>query len=379
MQRRLLRAGAILAALLVGSAAQADWEFNMPKGVTDISQEVYGLHMLIFWVCVIIGIAVFGVMFYAMFKHRKSKGAVSANFHESTKVELAWTLIPAVVIFAVGVKATFTLADMYNVDNADMTVEVTGYQWRWRYRYINEADPDAEVDYFSSLATSRDEINNRLAKNENYLLEVDQPLVLPVGQKVRFILTASDVIHSWWVPDLAVKKDAIPGMANEAWTIINEPGTYRGQCTELCGRDHGFMPIVVEAVTQAEFDEWLAGKQEEARQVAELTNQEWTVEQLVERGRGVYQSACAACHQPNGSGIPGTFPALTGSPIATGDIQEHINVVFHGRPGTAMQAFGNQLSPVDLAAVVTFERNALGNSVGDMVEPIDILNLSAGE
>jgi cytochrome c oxidase subunit 2 len=379
MQRRLLRAGAVMAALLVGSAAQADWQFNMPKGVTDISQEVYGLHMLIFWVCVIIGIAVFGVMFYAMFKHRKSKGAVSANFHESTKVELAWTLIPAVVIFAIGVRATFTLADMYNVDNADMTVEITGYQWRWRYRYINEADPDAEVDYFSSLSTSRDEINNRLAKNENYLLEVDQPLVLPVGQKVRFVLTAADVIHSWWVPELAVKKDAIPGMANEAWTVINEPGTYRGQCTELCGRDHGFMPVVVEAVSQAEFDEWLAGKQEEARQVAELTNQEWTVEQLVERGRGVYQSACAACHQPDGSGIPGTFPAMTGSPIVTGDIQDHIDIVFHGKAGTAMQAFGDQLSPVDLAAVITFERNALGNSVGDMVEPIEILNLSAGE
>lgn len=379
MQRRLLRAGAVMAALLVGSAAQADWQFNMPKGVTDISQEVYGLHMLIFWVCVIIGIAVFGVMFYAMFKHRKSKGAVSANFHESTKVELAWTLIPAVVIFAIGVRATFTLADMYDVDNADMTVEVTGYQWRWRYRYVNEADPDAEVDYFSSLATSRDEINNRLAKNENYLLEVDQPLVLPVGQKVRFVLTAADVIHSWWVPDLAVKKDAIPGIANEAWTVINEPGTYRGQCTELCGRDHGFMPVVVEAVSQAEFDEWFAGKQEEARQVAELTNQEWTVEQLVERGRGVYQSACASCHQPDGSGIPGTFPAMTGSPIVTGDIQEHIDIVFNGVSGTAMQAFGDQLSPVDLAAVVTFERNALGNSVGDMVEPIEILNLSAGE
>ncbi|WP_233252303.1 cytochrome c oxidase subunit II [Saccharospirillum sp. MSK14-1] len=368
-----------MAALLVGSAAQADWQFNMPKGVTDISQEVYGLHMLIFWVCVIIGIAVFGVMFYAMFKHRKSKGAVSSNFHESTKVELAWTLIPAVVIFAVGVRATFTLADMYDVDNADMTVEITGYQWRWRYRYINEADPDAEVDYFSSLSTSRDEINNRLAKNENYLLEVDQPLVLPVGQKVRFVLTAADVIHSWWVPELAVKKDAIPGMANEAWTVINEPGTYRGQCTELCGRDHGFMPVVVEAVSQAEFDEWLAGKQEEARQVAELTNQEWSVEQLVERGRGVYQSACASCHQPDGSGIPGAFPAMTGSPIVTGDIQGHIDIVFNGVPGTAMQAFGDQLSPVDLAAVITFERNALGNNMGDMVEPIDILNLNASE
>lgn len=379
MQRRLLRAGAAMAVLLVGSVAQADWTLNMPKGVTDISQEVYGLHMLIFWICVVIGIAVFGVMFYSMFKHRKSKGAVSANFHESTKVELAWTLIPAVVIFAVGVKATFTLADMYNVDDAEMTVEITGYQWRWRYRYINEADPDAEVDYFSSLSTPRDEINNRLDKNENYLLEVDEPLVLPVGQKVRFVLTAADVIHSWWVPQLAVKKDAIPGMANEAWTVINEPGTYRGQCTELCGRDHGFMPVVVEAVPQAEFDQWLAGKQQEARELAELTNQEWTLEQLVERGRSVYQTACASCHQADGSGIPGAFPAMTGSPIVNGDIQDHIDIVFYGKSGTAMQAFGSQLGPLDLAAVVTYERNALGNNVGDMVEPVEILNMTAGQ
>lgn len=377
MQTRLLRGLFALMAMLLGSWAQADWTLNMPKGVTDISHEVYGLHMLTFWVCVIIGIIVFGVMFYAMFKHRKSKGAVSANFHESTKVELAWTLIPAAVIFAIGVKATYTLADMYNVEDSELTVEITGYQWRWRYRYLND-DPNAEVSFFSNLATSRDAINNRLDKNENYLLEVDEPLVLPVDQKIRFVITAADVIHSWWVPQLAVKKDAIPGIANEAWTIINETGTYRGQCTELCGKDHAFMPVVVEAVSQQEFDTWLAGKQEDARKLAELTEQDWTMDQLMERGRQAYQTTCAGCHGQNGEGA-GAFPALAGSDIATGPVEDHIDIVVNGVSGTAMQAFGAQLSEVDLAAIITYERNAWGNNVGDMVEPVDILNFKAGQ
>ena len=377
MQTRLLRGLFALMAMLLGSWAQADWTLNMPKGVTDISNKVYGLHMLTFWVCVVIGIIVFGVMFYAMFKHRKSKGAVSANFHESTKVELAWTLIPAAVIFAIGVKATYTLADMYNVDDSELTVEITGYQWKWRYRYLND-DPNAEVSFFSNLATSRDEINNRLDKNENYLLEVDEPLVLPTDKKVRFVITAADVIHSWWVPQLAVKKDAIPGIANEAWTIINEPGTYRGQCTELCGKDHGFMPVVVEAVSQDEFDTWLAGKQEEARKLAELTEKDWTMEELMERGRQAYQTTCAGCHGANGEGS-GPFPALRGSAIATGPVADHIEIVVNGKTGTAMQAFGPQLSEVDLAAIITFERNAWGNDVGDMVTPVDILNFKAGQ
>lgn len=373
MQIKLLRGPVALMAMLLGSAAQADWTLNMPKGVTDISREVYGLHMLIFWVCVVIGIAVFGVMFYSMFRHRKSKGAVSANFHESTKVELAWTLIPAVVIFAIGVKATYTLADMYNMDDAEMTVEITGYQWRWRYRYLTD-DDSQEVSFMSNLATPQDQIDNRLAKSENYLLEVDEPLVLPTDQKIRFVITAADVIHSWWVPELAVKKDAIPGIANEAWTVINEAGTYRGQCTELCGVDHAFMPVVVEAVSQEEFDTWFSGKQEEARQLAELTEQDWTMEELMERGERAYQSSCASCHQADGSGIPGTFPGLVGNAIATGPVEDHIDIVVNGVSGTAMSAFGNQLSEVDLAAIITYERNAWGNDVGDMVEPVDILN-----
>lgn len=378
MQMKLQRVFIALTALLISSVARADWTLNMPRGVTDISQEVYGLHMLTLWVCVVIGVLVFGVMFYSMFKHRKSKGAVSSNFHESTKVELAWTLIPAAVIFAIGVKATYTLADMYNFEESEVTVEVVGYQWRWRYRYIDE-NAEQEVSFFSSMSTPRDEINNRLEKNENYLLEVDEPVVLPTGTKVRFLLSSADVIHSWWVPALAVKKDAIPGIVNEAWTIINEEGTYRGQCTELCGKDHGFMPVVVEAVSPEAFEQWLADKEQEAIELAELNDREWTFEELMERGEEVYSSACASCHQPNGSGVPGAFPALANSPIALGPAEGHLDVVVNGVRGTAMAAYGNQLSDSDMAAVITYERNAWGNDVGDMVTPVDVYNFKAGE
>lgn len=378
MQMKLQRVFIALTALLMSSVAHADWTLNMPRGVTDISQEVYGLHMLTLWVCVVIGVLVFGVMFYSMFKHRKSKGAVSSNFHESTKVELAWTLIPAAVIFAIGVKATYTLADMYNFEESEVTLEVVGYQWRWRYRYIDE-NAEQEVSFFSSMSTPRDEINNRLEKNENYLLEVDEPVVLPTGTKVRFLLSSADVIHSWWVPALAVKKDAIPGIVNEAWTIINEEGTYRGQCTELCGKDHGFMPVVVEAVSPEAFEQWLAEKEQEAIALAELNDREWTFEELMERGEDVYSSACASCHQPNGSGVPGAFPALANSPIALGPAEGHLDVVVNGVRGTAMAAYGNQLSDADMAAVITYERNAWGNDVGDMVTPVDVYNFKAGE
>lgn len=378
MQMKLQRVFIALTALLISSVARADWALNMPRGVTDISQEVYGLHMLTLWVCVIIGVLVFGVMFYSMFKHRKSKGAVSANFHESTKVELAWTLIPAAVIFAIGVKATYTLADMYNFEESEVTVEIVGYQWRWRYRYIDE-NAEQEVSFFSSMSTPRDEINNRLEKNENYLLEVDEPVVLPTGTKVRFLLSSADVIHSWWVPALAVKKDAIPGIVNEAWTIINEEGTYRGQCTELCGKDHGFMPVVVEAVSPEEFEQWLADKEQEAIELAELNDREWTFDELMQRGEEVYGSACASCHQQNGSGVPGAFPALANSPIALGPAEGHLDVVVNGVRGTAMAAYGNQLSDADMAAVITYERNAWGNNVGDMVTPVDVYNFKAGE
>jgi len=379
MPSKLLRGGVVFMTALLSTLAHADWELNMPKGVTDISAEVYGLHMLIFWVCVVIGIIVFGVMFYSIIKHRKSKGAVADNFHESTKVELLWTIVPAIIVIAIGYRAFFTLEKMYDYDDSAMTVEIVGYQWKWRYSYLGD-NPEDNVSYFSTLTTPNDQIQNRTEKGENYLLEVDEPLVLPVGSKVRFVLTAADVIHSWWVPQLGVKKDAIPGIVNESWTIINEPGIYRGQCTELCGKDHGFMPIVVIAKPQAEFDAWLADKKAEARKLAELTQKDWTFDELMTVGETAYGKSCAACHQADGTGVPGTFPALKGSAIATGELFDHINVVVNGSPkNPAMAAFGAQLSEVDLAAIITYERNAWGNDMGDMVTPVDILNFNAGK
>jgi cytochrome c oxidase subunit 2 len=379
MPFKLLVRTVALLVIALGSLAHADWQLNMPRGVTDISAEVYGLHMLVFWICVIIGILVFGVMFYSIIKHRKSKGAVASNFHESTKVELLWTIVPTIIVIFIGVKAFYTLEKMYDFEDSAMTVEVVGYQWKWRYTYLSD-DPSEQVSFFSTLTTPQDQINNLQEKNENYLLEVDEPLVLPVGSKIRFVLSSADVIHSWWVPQLAVKKDAIPGIVNESWTIINEPGTYRGQCTELCGKDHGFMPVVVIAKPQAEFDEWLAGKKEEAKKLAELTQKDWTFDELMTAGESVYQKSCASCHQANGEGVPGAFPGLKGSPIATGDVFAHLDIVVNGsQTNPAMAAFGAQLSEVDLAAVITYERNAWGNNMGDMVTPVDILNFNSGQ
>lgn len=240
--------------LLAWSAgAHADLALNMPRGVTAISQDVYSLHMLIFWICVAIGVVVFGVMFWSIYHHRKSRGAVPAQFHESTVVEVVWTVIPMLILIGMAVPATKTLVRMADARDAELTIKVTGYQWRWQYDYL-----DQDVKFFSTLSTPQAQIRNVAAKDEHYLLEVDHPLVVPVGKKVRILTTAADVIHSWWVPDLGWKKDAIPGFINEAWTLIEKPGTYRGQCAELCGKDHGFMPVVVKAVPEAEFQQWLA-------------------------------------------------------------------------------------------------------------------------
>jgi len=312
---------------------------------------------------------VFGIMFWSIFAHRKSQGAKPANFHENTLVEILWTLIPLVILVIMAIPATATLIDMYDTTESDIDIKVTGYQWKWQYEYINE-----DFGYFSNLATPSDQISNRQAKGENYLLEVDNPMVIPVGKKIRFLLTANDVIHSWWVPDFGVKKDAIPGFINEAWTRVDKPGTYRGQCTELCGKDHGFMPVVVKAVSEEDYNIWVTQQIAMAEKERELTQKDWTMEELLERGEKAYATACAACHQADGSGVPPAFPALRGSAIATGDIADHINIVVNGKPGTAMQAFGGQLNEADLAAIITYERNAWGNKVGDMVTPKEIFD-----
>ena len=359
---------------LAFGSAQAEWAVNMLPGATEVSRSVFDLHMIIFWICVVIGVVVFGVMFWSMLIHRRSTGQKPAHFHESTTVEILWTVVPFVILVVMAVPATKTLIEIYDTSESELDIQITGYQWKWHYKYLGQ-----DVEFFSNLATPAAQIHNQADKGEHYLLEVDEPLVVPVGTKVRFLITAADVIHSWWVPALAVKKDAIPGFVNESWTRIEEPGIYRGQCTELCGKDHGFMPVVVEVKSKADYDTWLGERKAEAAKLKELTSKEWTLQELVERGDKVYHTTCVACHQAEGQGLPPMFPALKGSKIATGPKEDHLSIVFHGKPGTAMAAFGKQLSEVDIAAVVTYERNAWGNNKGDMVTPKDVLAIKQAE
>ncbi|WP_087507443.1 cytochrome c oxidase subunit II [Neiella marina] len=344
---------------------------NLSQGVTNISEQVYDLHMTIFYICCIIGFIVFGAMFYSIVRHRKSRGVKPANFHESTKVEILWTAIPFLILIGMAIPATKTLIAMENSDDAELTIQVTGSQWKWHYKYFEH-----DLEFYSVLATPKKQIENKLAKGDNYLLEVDRPLVIPTNTKVRFLMTSDDVIHSWWVPEFAVKKDANPGFINEAWTNVPKAGIYRGQCAELCGKDHGFMPVVVIAKEQADFDAWLAeqvakqkAKQEEEQRLLAMQLPE---QELMELGKRTYDQFCAACHQPNGQGLPGMFPALAGSEMVTKDADGHIDIVLYGKTGTAMAGYGKQLSLKELAAVVTYERNAWGNDTGELIQAADV-------
>lgn len=362
----------LFAAVVFATHARGkEMPLNLTKGVTDVSQDVYGLHMTIFYICCVIGVIVFGIMFFSMLRHRKSKGVTPANFHESTKVEIIWTLIPFVILVGMAIPATSTLVNMEDTSDADVTIQVTGSQWKWHYKYFEH-----ELSFYSLLATPREEIENKRDKTANYLLEVDRPLVIPAGKKVRFLITSDDVIHSWWVPAFAVKKDANPGFINEAWTRVNEPGVYRGQCAELCGKDHGFMPIVVIVKEQADYDAWIANEVALQRQAKEeeqkLLAMNMSYDELMAVGEKAYVANCAACHQVSGQGIPGVFPALKGSVMATTDVAGHINIVVNGKSGTAMQAYGKQLSLRDLAAIITYERNAWGNDTGELVQAAQI-------
>ena len=363
----------IMSALLIFSAPmKADWfALNMTRGVTDISNEVFELHMLIFWICVAIGVVVFGVMFYSMYAHTKKKNPVAASFHENHKVEIAWTIIPFLILIAMAIPASKTLVKIYDDEAGDLNIQVTGYQWKWQYNYLED-----DVSFFSNLSTDMDEINNLVPKGENYLQEVDEMVVIPVGKKVRFLITANDVIHSWWMPAFAIKQDAIPGFVNTAWTKVDKPGIYRGKCTELCGKNHGFMPIVVKVVEQNEYDEWVSGKKEAAMKMAELTTKDWTAEELVARGESVYAVNCVACHQTNCQGIPGIFPALAGSDVVLNNKERNIEILMEGVQGAAMNSF-SYLSEVELAAVITYTRQSWGNKEngdGEIVVPKDIVD-----
>ena len=363
----------LISALLFFSVpTKADWfALNMTRGVTDISNEVFELHMLIFWICVAIGVVVFSVMFYSMYAHTKKKNPVAASFHENHKVEIAWTIVPFLILIAMAIPASKTLVKIYDDEAGDLNIQVTGYQWKWQYNYLED-----DVSFFSNLSTDMDEINNLVPKGENYLQEVDEMVVIPVGKKVRFLITANDVIHSWWMPAFAIKQDAIPGFVNTAWTKVDKPGIYRGKCTELCGKNHGFMPIVVKVVEQSEYDEWVSGKREAAMKMAELTTKDWTAEELVVRGESVYAVNCVACHQTNGQGIPGIFPALAGSDIVLNNKERNIEILMEGVQGAAMNSF-SYLSEVELAAVITYTRQSWGNENngdGEIVVPKDIVD-----
>lgn len=354
------------------SAAQAEYALNLVKGVTESSHAVYGLHMYMLWVVTAIGLVVFGVMFYSIFHHRKSKGAVASQFHEHTTVEVVWTIIPFLILLSIAIPATSTLIDVEDSSNADMTVKVTGYQWKWRYEYL-----DDDVDFFSSLDAKSNrarQLNSDLEPKSvaNYLLDVDNPLVVPINKKIRFLFTAADVIHSWWVPDLGWKKDAIPGFVTDAWTKLEEPGIYRGQCAELCGRDHGFMPIVVKAVTEEDYAAWVEDWKKQHAEAAAPVGEELTLQVLMAKGEEVYNTHCASCHQANGEGIPGTFPPIAGSPLAKGPVEDHIDIVLNGKGMMPAFGEGDMLNDVDLAAVITYQRNAFGNETGDVVQPSDI-------
>jgi len=367
-----LKKRALSLLFLFAIPSQADWfALNMTRGVTDISNEVFELHMLIFWICVVIGVLVFSVMFYSMYAHTKKKNPVAAKFHENHKVEIAWTIIPFLILIAMAVPASKTLVKIYDDEAGDVNIQVTGYQWKWQYNYLED-----DISFFSNLSTDMDEINNLVPKGEHYLQEVDEMVVIPAGKKVRFLITANDVIHSWWMPAFAIKQDAIPGFVNTAWTKVDKPGVYRGKCTELCGKNHGFMPIVVKVVEQEEYNQWVDEKKQAAIKMAELTTKDWTAQELVERGESVYAVNCVACHQTNGQGIPGIFPALAGSDIVMNNKDKNIEILMEGVQGAAMNSF-SYLSEVELAAVITYTRQSWGNAEngdGEIVVPKDIVD-----
>ena len=348
-------------------AADAD----MRPGVTEMSQRIQQIHHMSLWVCIVVGIIVFGAMFYTMFAHRQSKHPTPATFSDSLLVEFIWTLIPVLILIVMAVPATKALIEIEDATDSDMTVLITASQWKWHYEYVGSG-----INYYSNISTPQEQIDNEEEKDEFYLLDVDNRLVLPTNKKIRFLLASDDVIHSWWIPDFAVKQDAIPGFINEAWTRIPEPGVYRGQCTELCGQGHAFMPIVVEVRPEAEFDAWieeqvLAGALAGEAAVAARAKT-WTMEELMPMGEEVFIKHCMTCHERDGMGQGIKYPALNGSAIATGQIVDHLDRVMNGLADTEMQAWAPQLSDLELAAVITYERNAWDNATGDIVQPITV-------
>jgi cytochrome c oxidase subunit II len=370
MSNLIKKIGGGLALAMYSMLAQAEYALNFQKPVTETARQIFGLHTATMWIIVGIAVVVYGAMFYSILKHRKSVGHKAANFHHNTMVEVIWTTIPFIILIAMAYPATKAVIAMKDTSASDMTVKVTGYQWKWEYDYQQDG-----FKFMSVLSTPREQFENyqgKTDKGENYLVEVDNPMVVPVGKKVRVLLTANDVIHAWWVPAFGIKQDAIPGFIRDSWFKADKAGIYRGQCAELCGKDHGYMPIVVEVKEQADYDKWVAEQKSKAVAASKDAGKVYELAELKAMGDKVYAANCAGCHQAKGEGMPPVFPALDGSKMVNGPRQAQIDIVMNGKEGTAMPAFGKQLSDTDIAAVITFTRNAWGNKTGDVTQSGEI-------
>ncbi|HZF30897.1 MAG TPA: cytochrome c oxidase subunit II [Gammaproteobacteria bacterium] len=369
------RATALIAAASASTAFAAsagEVQFGLINPETIVAHQIQDLHTIVLWICIVIGLVVFGLLFYTLARHRRSIGHEAKLVEESKALQVAWTLIPLLIVVGMAFPATRTVIAMKDTSNPDLTIKITGYQWHWRYDYLGK-----DISFYSVLSTPRGQIENQEPKGENYLLEVDNPMVVPVDKKVRILVTANDVIHSWWVPAFGVKQDAIPGFVRDAWFKVDAPGVYRGQCAELCGKEHGYMPIVVQALPDKEFETWLATQEARSKAAGSAAaadaGKTYSLDELKTQGQAVYDRSCAACHQPNGQGVPPTFPPIAHGVVTTGPLAAHLDMVLHGsKKNPAMAAFGGQLSDLEIAAVVTYERNAFGNTQGDTLQPRDV-------
>ena len=366
--------GAIAALAFSGAALAIEW--NLRPAASQIAADIHWLHEAVMVIITIIFVGVFAFMFWACYAHRKSVGHKAEQFHENTTVEILWTVIPALILVVIAWPATKVVLAQKDTSNPDLTIKVTGYQWKWGYDYVKGEGEG--ISFTASLGTPREQIEGKAPKGENYLLEVGegQEMVVPVGKKIRMLTTAADVIHSWWVPSFGAKQDAIPGFIRDTWFRPEKTGVYRSQCVELCGKEHGFMPIVVKVVSAEEYTAWVDGKKKLMAAAADDPNKTYTMDELKSRGEKVYAANCVACHQATGKGTPPAFPALDGSKVVTGEKAKQIEVLLNGvvkdgKP-TAMAAFGKQLNDVEIAAVVTFTRNNWGNKTGEAIQPADV-------
>jgi len=366
VRRIFLLACAFAAAAACGAAQAVEW--NLQPAASPMAAEIHALHEYVMILVVVIFVGVFGFMFYSCYAHRKSKGHPAAQFHENTTIEIIWTVIPAIILVIFAWPVTKAVIAQKDTSAPELTIKATGIQWKWDYEYLKGEGEG--IHLVSTLATPRDQIEGREAKGEHYLLEVDNDLVVPIGKKVRILTTAADVVHAWWVPALGLKQDAIPGFIRDTWFKATKVGTYRGQCAELCGKEHGFMPIVVKVVSQEDYSQWVGERKKALLAAADDPNKTWTLPDLVARGEKVYAANCVACHQANGKGTPPAFPPLDGSKVATGPKAGHMDIVLNGKPNTAMQSF-KQLSDTEIAAVITYERNSWGNKAGE-VQPAEV-------